>query len=495
MPRPGVDVVITEPAPTGGAILDTGQGFFVGLTGQGPVDACVRLHSLKEYERSFGLRQDGIAAHDAARGFFTEQGSTLYMARLSGDSATTATGTVGSTEATALSPGTWGNDVTVGYEDATAGSLSLAAQARKPNRRPEATLTNGEGGDEPEQQAATIRAVVSIGDVVERSPALTTAGDAVAWSQISRYVRLTTATPAQALAITPAVPLVGGADDLTITADDLTGTLQLFGYALGPGQVSYPGCTDLTLLASVLDHVVANKRCALLDLDDADAITLMTDVMALYPNDGAKFAQALAPRLVYPGPASGTTVLVPYSAVQAGIIARADRQTSNPNEAAAGVNGQSIAARGLAVNYTDDEREQLNEAGVTLAKVVYDNVRTYGSRTCAGPDETNWMWFANSRVITSIAHECDAVGENYLHRQIDAQRKIFASLEQDLGGICLNYVTLEALWAFTVDTGPAVNTPDTIAAGEIHATISLQTSPSAEWVQIEVSKVPLSQTV
>ena len=488
MPRPGVDVVITEPAPSGGAVLDTSQGFFIGTSQRGPVDTSVELHSLKEFESNCGLRSgEAITIHDSVRAFFNERGATLHFARLSGASAIAATATVGACEATASSPGLWGNDVQVGFEAPT---TMLGTQARKPNRRAKATEGNG-----PEQKAGPVRCVVILGDKVEKSPAINTAQDAVDWSQSSSLVRLTTTTPAQALDIVVSVPLVGGADDPTIDTDDVSAALDLFGYAKGPGQVSYPGEVDGSIQDVIEDHCARNKRCALLDIADGDAAALLADVGARYGQEGSKFAAVMAPALSYQGPASGTTVLVPYSAIQAGVIARCDRTTGNPNEAAAGTNGVILGASGLARDYTDDEREALNAAGVTLAKIVNGQVRTYGSRTCAGPDEPNWMWFANSRVIMAIGHECDAAAEYYVHKQIDAKRKIFTSLEHDLGGVCLKYVQLEALWAFKIDTGPAVNTGDTIANGEIHATVGVQASPSAEWVQIEISKTPLNQSL
>ena len=491
MPRPGVDVVISEPAPTGGAILDTGQGFFVGVSERGPVDAAVSCRSLKEYERRYGGRSGGQVIHDSVRAFFTERASTLWFARLSGPTAAAATATVGVVQASASSPGLWGNGITVAFEAPT-GLAAQAREARKPNRRHAAKNGNG---DKVEALAPgdPVRCVVTYGDVVERSQDLTTAQDAVDWSATSNYVRITSATPDQALDVVAAVPLVGGTDDAAVSPAEVGSALDLFDYAKGPGQVSYPGCTDVTIHAVVLDHCLKNKRVALLDLNDEDDVTLASDVTALHAYDGSRVAQALAPRIVYPGPASGTTILVPYSAVQAGIIARQDRITGNPNEPAAGTNGQSIGARGLAREFTDDVREQLNELGVTFAKVIYGNVRTYGSRTCAGPDQPDWRWFANSRVVMAIGHDCDAAAENYVHKQIDAKRKIFTSLEQDLGGVCLHYMTLDALWAFRIDTGPQVNTDDTVAAGEIHATVGVQTSPSAEWVLIEISKYPLSQ--
>jgi hypothetical protein len=124
-------------------------------------------------------------------------------------------------------------------------------------------------------------------------------------------------------------------------------------------------------------------------------------------------------------------------------------------------------------------------------------VRTYGARTAAGPDDTNWLWFANSRVVMAITHEADAIAQNYLFRQIDGRRQLFASFEAELRAMLLRYYTANALYgatpgdAFTVDTSSTVNTTQTIAAGEVHAVIQVKTSPTAEWVQINVVKVPL----
>jgi hypothetical protein len=49
--------------------------------------------------------------------------------------------------------------------------------------------------------------------------------------------------------------------------------------------------------------------------------------------------------------------------------------------------------------------------------------------------------------------------------------------------------------AFDVDTSSAVNTIETIAAGEVHATIRVKCSPAAEWVRIDVVKVPVERAL
>jgi hypothetical protein len=49
--------------------------------------------------------------------------------------------------------------------------------------------------------------------------------------------------------------------------------------------------------------------------------------------------------------------------------------------------------------------------------------------------------------------------------------------------------------AYSVDVGSSVNTPTTIANGELHAVLSVRMSPDAEWVVIEVVKVASNQAL
>lgn len=270
-------------------------------------------------------------------------------------------------------------------------------------------------------------------------------------------------------------------------------------YALGPGQVIYPGATDLRLHEVILDHCIRTKRVALLDLDDESETGIASHMLGLYTHPGSRMAAALAPRIAFPGTSHLTTMLVPYSAIQAGVIARRDRATGNPNEPAAGENGVLLRARGLARDFTDDVREELNELGVTLARQTITGpntyrVQTYGTRTAAGPNEPNWQWFGGSRVVMAIAHECDYIAEQFVHRQIDAQRRIFIELGSALTGVVSRYYALGALYgdspeeSFMVDTSDAVNTPETILAGELHVAVRIATTPPAEWVLIEIAK-------
>ena len=473
MPRPGTEIRIVDGAAGGGPALDTGQAFFAGVAARGSTSKAVKVASLPEYETAFGPRSGGSLLYDAVASFFGEGGGTLFVSRAAGAGAVQATGQLGGASgltAKAASPGVWGNTVKV------------SALAPAFGSGVEISVENPAGTE------------------VDRSPALATNDAIVAWSQGRSWVTFTKlgdTLPAAASSVT----LTTGADGSAPGTAEVASALGRFEYGLGPGQVAAPGYTTTVIHQELLKHCDAMRRVALVDLpDSATPGALVAAVQALASTKGIRFAQALAPWLSYPGPA-GAPVTVPFSGVQAALIARADAQSGNPNQAAAGANGVHRMTLGLSQEYDDATRKSLNEQGVTLAKVKYGSVRTYGGRTAAGPADTNWLPFGNSRVLMAIAHEADAVAEVYVFKQIDGGRRIFAALESDLNGVCLRYFNLGALFgdsaeeAFNVDTGLQVNTIQTITAQEIHAVIRVKVSPFGEWVPIDIVKVPVQQAL
>lgn len=472
MPRPGVTVELVEDAPSGQAVLDSGQAFFAGVAQRGPNQA-VRVTSLSGYSRVFGDRTGASLLYDSVNAYFSEGGAVLYVSRITGPAAQTATGTLAPFDVDAASPGAWGNDIAVRLEDAASVGGTGAVQL----------------------------VVAYDGTDVERSPALTTPQALVTWAENrSSFVALTYTTGA--LAPAAAVTLAGGADDNTVDATTIAAALDRFVYALGPGQVAVPGLTTTMVQQALFDHVDATRRVCLLDAPDSpDPLVVGAAATALEGIPQARYAAMFAPWAIYPGPAVGTTVVVPYSAVQAGLIARLDAATQNPNLAAAGVNGITRAAVGLTQTWSDDQRQILNEQGVTVAVTKYGTIRTYGARSAAGPQELNWMWFGGAREVMAVAHESDAIGENFVLRQIDGQGVIFSQLNSALKGMLLEHYGRGALYgatpeeAFNVNTSPSVNTPETIAAGEIHAVIRLKTSPTAEWVHIVIIKTALDRAL
>jgi hypothetical protein len=283
------------------------------------------------------------------------------------------------------------------------------------------------------------------------------------------------------------------------TGDDagLDAALALLTKDLGPGQVfvanSVVGDAAATHTA-LLDHAAATNRIALLHAaPDATAAELEAVADGLSATVNARYGALFAPAAVCPGVTSAATRDVPFSALEAGIMARNDASYT-PNVASAGANGQSRFAVDLTARFTDAERESLNDSGVDIARIVYGGVRAYGYRTLASED-TGWHLLSNARLNMEIVAKAEEIGERYLFTQIDGRRVTISQFGADLSGMLVPYYEAGSLFgdsvddAFYVDVGPAVNTLESIAAGNLRAIVGLRMSPFAEFVVIEIVKV------
>jgi len=278
-------------------------------------------------------------------------------------------------------------------------------------------------------------------------------------------------------------------------ATDVETALALLTRDLGPGQVFAVGSAGFAAHDELIAHAAANNRIAILDNDPASmtASALEATAAGLQSNMNARYAALFAPYAIVPGVTTADLRTVPFSALEAGIIARNDARFS-PNVAAAGVNGRSRFAVDLTARFTDPERESLNDAGVCIARTVYGEVRAYGYRTLAALD-TGWGLLSNARLNMEIVALAEEIGERYVFSQIDGRRVTISQFGADLTGMLIPYYEAGSLFgtsfddACYVDVGPAVNTLETIAAGELRAIIGLRMSPFAELVTIEIVKV------
>lgn len=475
MALPGVTVTVGDAVPGRSLSTDSGTAFIVGLTDKGPTDSPVLVRSLTEARRVLGPRVSYGVTLDALETFFREGGRQAYVGRIVGPDAAAATatlsdGTNSTLTVSAASPGDWGDALDV--------EISTGSES--------GTFTISVSDD---------------GSVVEVSPDLADSTAAVSWAENSAYIRLEDLGEGDPEGQT--VSLSGGDDDRgAISNAEVEAALALFDADLGPGQVLYPGATDEDSRLSVTDAASETNRVALLDgTDTATASTVVTEALEVRAAGNGKSAALFAPWATIPGITAGTSRTVPYSAVQAGLIARSDAATSNPNLAVAGENGVARFATGLSQAYSDADRETLNDAGVTVALVKYGQVRTYGTRSLANPTtEDNWIQFQNARLASVIAAKADAVAESYLFDQIDGRGLKIAEFAGELQGILLPLYNLGALYgatpeeAFVVDVD-SVNTPETIGDGELNAAIAVKMSPAAERVLIEISKVRTTEAL
>lgn len=488
MTLPGVSYSIRETAPPRSIPQGVDRWFVAGMTERGPI-AATKVTSLEQFRALFGDRVSYGYTYDAIDVFFREGGAEAWIGRVVGPAPVTASAnlfdTSGSTApgdvslaVAASSAGEWANDLDVEVEAGGGGGFVIV-------------ILDGDGEE------------------LERSPELADTDEAVAWATASSdYVTLTKgAGAAQNPRVQGPTSLAGGDSDYAdATETEWAEALDLFTADLGSGQVSMPGRTTDASHAAVLAHAVAMNRVALLDGEDTGTVATLTATAAASRGLGGqepRFGGLFAPWAIVPGELPGTTRTVPYSAVQAGLMARSDNAGNAPNTAAAGDNGIARYAIGLSQDpWSDDDRETLNDAGVNVARIVYGVVTTYGYRTLANPTtDPNWLFLGGSREVAYVLSKAQAIGETFMFETIDGRGRTIGRWNGALKAVLAEEYARDALYgetmeeAFLVDTGAQVNTPETIAEGQLRAVLAMKVSPTAERVFVEVVKVPTTESV
>lgn len=476
MARPGTQVSIRETAPPRSAPTDTSVWFVTGIAEKGPAVPQL-LKSMTDYTQYFGARVATGILYDVLDTYFKEGGSRAYVQRIVGPGAVIAfKNLVDGAAAVSLivkakNAGAWGNN------------LRVAVLA-------------------PDVAGYKIQISHVTDGILETSNDLATQADAVNWSFFSNYVSITIGASALIPIIAAASALATGNDDIgAITETQWTQALAKFTADLGPGQVSAPGRTTTQSYLDVLSHANANNRAALLDgADTATAATLNAAAASARAN-GRKGAM-FAPWAIVPGITAGTTRTIPPSAVIAALIARNDL-AAGAGSPAAGERGQTQYIMALSQAAWDDTtRQTLNGNGIDVIIGKYGGFRNYGWRSLADPNiDPAWVQFSNHRLAMAIIAELNPVLEHFLFDVVDGQGTVLSQFNGAIKAELMPFWSSGQLYgdnasdAFYVDTGDSVNTPTTIANGEIHAVVSLRMSPFAELVVLELVKRSITQAV
>lgn len=477
---PGHATLIGERAAATIAPASTSNAFVVGICERGSGEHPELTRSLTEFEEKCGERTNASAhLYDAVDVAFREGCSAIYVSRLLGGDALASEGDLLDADdnptlhVAANSPGAWGD------------GLSVVATPSGSDFK--LVIKNG-------------------GSTVDSSPDLADNDEAVAWALSSGYVRLENLSTVYEPTGDPAsqtLDLAGGDDDTgALTDDDFEAALDRFSKDLGPGQVAAPWFSSEDAQSALLDHAATHNRRAIPDLPDGNADDLKAAALALRGEAG-RFGGVFGPFAVCPGVSRGSRRTVPYSAVQLGLIARAEAAGVNPNRAAAGKYGRARYAFELTQHFTDAERAELNDSGVNCATLVRGVVTTMGNRTLTNPlTDSDWKWFSASRLVMAVAELADEVMADFDFEQIDGHGNVLRDLQGELSGrACMPFYRANALYgqtpdeAFVVNTGPDLNTPTTIAAGRVKAQIGVRVSESAEFLTTEIVKVPTTESL
>lgn len=482
MPRPGVEVttqVLAGPSTTG----DTSGRFFVaGLTERGPIDAPLLVSSLAQYTDTFGGRQSYTPIYDALSTFFAEGGGQAVVCRVTGPAGTVGTldlqdrGAAPAATLTinAANPGAWSTDVTVEVAD---GSVADTF-----------TLT-----------------VALAGTVVETYRNLASPAAAVAALASSAYVRAAdkgsvNPAPTNNPAVIAATPLSAGTDDrASVTAANIAAGLDLAGEDYGPGAVACPGQTVDQIADAVLAHCQRLNRVALFALDaaaDVAAATAAADAITV----NGEYGTILYPWVQIPD-AGGNTLTVPPEGFAAACRARAFAAVGAWQVPAAPTysGARYVTAPSIVLSSTDGE--QLNDAGVSVIRLIAGTTRLYGWRSLTD-EPTYWAMLSYRDLFNVLAYQLQAVGQDFLFATVDAAGITLGNFASQLSAVLGPVADAGGLYpngdvdpGYTVDTGPGVNTPSVLASNTIAAVIRARLSPVAELIQITTVRAALNAAI
>ena len=509
MPRPGTTITTSAAAAAPGPGQRLGTFFVAAETERGPVTPAQTspLRNLADFGAVYGTRAAayGSAAqtYDMLDAHFRSGGGPVYLARVVGPAAVVASKTLNDRAGSPLptlkvaskGPGVWGNT-----------HLTVTTQ-------------NGVGTN-------TFNIIILVDAVaVETSPDLSSPTDAVTWGQSSQYVTITdlasaSPAPTNIPAAVSAQAFTSGADDLTsVTDTHWTAALNTLPASWGPGVVAKLGTTTAVGHAGTVAHAAANNRLALLDgpagASQSTLTTLASTVQSTAETataGSAAYAAVFGPWVQVPPFAGGTAPrLVPASAVAAGLITR--QVLAGPaNVAAAGDNGVASWVLDAPVTpsvpgstFTDAERDTLNGASpVNVFRRPYSGSNTppvvlYGYNTL-GSAAGGWRQLTAQLLRLRLTDELQQVAERYVFDQVDGRGQKLADFAGALSGVLQAHYDSNELYgatpsdAYRVDVA-SVNTPTTIAAGQLNARVTIRVSPYAEFVTIDIVKFAVNQSL
>lgn len=491
MPRPGVTITSRAARAARGNPTFSGVAFIAGFAQRGPHGVPRKITSLDEFVQNYGERVSYSGLYDWLDTFFNEGGATAQVSRVVGVAPTVASRTlvdragvpVNTLRIDAVDVGDW----------ASTGTTALTVSVENGALANTYTLIIRQNGVE-----------------VERFADLATPAAAVTALATSRYVRAVdlasaTAAPNNNPAVAANLALTGGTDDRGTAVDAHWSTaIGAFARDLGPGQVATPDRTTAAWHALLIEHARTRNRTAYLDAPDLSsraALVALADAAGLV--NGAEYAGLFGSWVNVPGLTGGSSRAVPGSALAAGLTGRLDAQLGTAGGAPAGGQGQAdwaLSVRQPTVPFVDADYEALNNAGVNMIRQFTNlGVRLYGFRSVS--DNPDWQQLTANRLRVSLVARLEAEAERFVFRTIDGQGHLFSELQGALTGILLSDFNAGALYgaapedAFRVDVGDTVNTPTTIAAGEIRANVNARFSPFAELVSVSIIKVPVTGRV
>lgn len=455
----GVQITTVNQAPVYDPSEAIDQNFIVGPTMKGSSVTPLRTFSLAQWVEKYGTAVVGSNMYQAARTLFQEGCKALVTIREVGPTPVKASRVIknggGKTVMTleALWYGEYANAITAQFT-VLGGGVKLTLK--------EGAKTLAESGE------------------------LTTQAAIVAFCASTGLITATLAAEAGLPAAdAEAHALAGGTDDIIhATNANAAAAAALLDKRMGPGLISFPGKTSEEAHALLAEHHVAFDRVGLADLVDSGvAGTLTAAIAATRALAGAEGVAAFAPWTVTP---DGFTV--PPSAFAGAKIAAKYLATGNPNEPAAGTDGEADWVTGLTQDFTAATREALDAGAVNAIRDVTSlgDIQLYGYDTLANA-ETNSLQTALSNALLDmlIRWKARKIGHELAFKEIDPQGHLTSRYGGLLGAMLKKMQGDGAVYAYQVDV-ESVNNAQTAQEKKLLARIGIERSQYSKTEYLEV---------
>lgn len=451
----------------------------------GPLD----MYSTRDADRQIGGRTGvNIDAWDCIDVLLRERVTHVVFSRLFGPSPQLAKAQLAGTGGSGYSMGFTATEYGAAYNGASGSGYGWSVDIDAPDG------------------THRIVTVLQDGDVVLATPSLTTRAalsDALAnLDGVTVDLGSDTTLP---VATGSPVAFTGGTDDVdNVTGTEIRAAADRIGRGKGPGQVFTPGRNSPSTGVAIFAHCQAQNRSFLPMAEQGLSVAALKSLAATYRALGtgaegqSRLGLLTCQYKTIDAPAPGSKRTVPAAWITGGLIARAERAAGHPNVDAMGNNGRGLLKGAMDRYFTDDEADELVDAGVNVFVDYLGEPRLQSFVTLDDPTTSQWIDFAHTRFERVLQAKADEIGHGVQGEPLDGQ----GLAAQDFGGKLRDM--LSSYWpaaifgdsaedAYVVDTGPSVNTIDTLAADQVHAAIGVKMAPHAWFVFITNAKVPITQ--
>jgi hypothetical protein len=341
---------------------------------------------------------------------------------------------------------------------------------------------------------------------VEKYTNLLTPAAAVNALLTSAYVRGTdlgsvTVAPGNNPAVVAATALSAGSDDRgSVTASTHIASLNRITSDYGPGVCAIPGQPYTATASGLAAHAVTNGRIALTAPAVGTSVAgASTAARGIRTTTGGERLAFLYPWIIIPDGAGGTRTISPEGFAAGRRAATIDAVGSW--QPPAGHYGGAQFAANVELPLTAANLNSLTDDAVSPIKLSGTGPRLADWRSISG-DENDYRFLSVMDELNDIAFQCDQKLEPFEMLTIDGQGQLLTHVYNEIKSVVAPIAAAGGLYAkptgtppdpgYLIDVGPTVNTPATLALGQLRVAVQVRPPGVAELIRFFLTSVTLS---